>query len=308
MKPKMFLGSSTEGLEVARAIEVQLERVVEITVWSDGIFGLGRGTLESLVLSLEQFDFAILVLTPDDMVISREITSSSPRDNVLLELGLFIGHLGRERTFIVYNRDKSIKLPSDLAGVTMADFGDRQDGNLIAALGPTCTRIRYAINSLGTFTATRGNLGGSTSSPGYIRPFVTARVSTFDGGNMGTALNIIVHNSGNTPAKNVRLSADPKELESALIAKADDPLRKQVEVCFSDRTVIPVLENGKAVTNSFGWLSSDSQSTWKAQARFDVEVTYQDLDGREYKHKFPLLIADDAGFAGSFWEKPDEKK
>jgi hypothetical protein len=153
MKPKIFIGSSTEGLDVARAIEFQLDRAAEITVWSDCVFGLGRGSLESLVIALYQFDFAVLVLTDDDMVISRDSTSQSPRDNVLFELGLFIGRLGRERTFIVYNRDKNLKLPSDLNGVSMADYGNRQDGNLIAALGPPCTKIRYAINCLGTFSS-----------------------------------------------------------------------------------------------------------------------------------------------------------
>ncbi len=66
MKPKLFIGSSREGLEVVRAIEVQLEDDAELTVWKDGVFGLGRGTLESLVVALDEFDFAVLVLTPDD--------------------------------------------------------------------------------------------------------------------------------------------------------------------------------------------------------------------------------------------------
>ena len=64
MKPTVFIGSSTEGLEVARGIELQLEHDAEVTVWKDGVFGLGKGTLESLFLALNEFDFAILVLTP----------------------------------------------------------------------------------------------------------------------------------------------------------------------------------------------------------------------------------------------------
>jgi predicted nucleotide-binding protein len=104
MKPKLFIGSSKEGLEIARAIEAQLEEDAEVTIWKDGVFGFGRGTLESLVMALDQFDFAVLLLSPDDMIISREVASQSPRDNILLELGMFIGRIGRERTFIVYNR------------------------------------------------------------------------------------------------------------------------------------------------------------------------------------------------------------
>src|SRR5436190_768397 len=103
MKPTLFIGTSGEGLAIARAIEVHLEKDAEVTVWKDGVFGLGQGTLESLVNSLHKFDFAVLCLTPDDLITSREVTTQSPRDNILLELGLFIGRLGRERTFIVYD-------------------------------------------------------------------------------------------------------------------------------------------------------------------------------------------------------------
>jgi predicted nucleotide-binding protein len=108
-KPTLFIGSSTEGLKIAKAIQFLLDRVCEATIWSQGIFGLSRGYLEELVSSLEKFDFAILVLTPDDITISRELESQSPRDNVIFELGLFVGGIGRNRTYIVYERTKKIK-------------------------------------------------------------------------------------------------------------------------------------------------------------------------------------------------------
>ncbi len=67
-----------------------------------------------------QFDFAVLVLTPDDMVQSRGTSSLTPRDNVLFELGLFMGGIGRDRTFVVHDRSQAMRMPSDLAGVTTA--------------------------------------------------------------------------------------------------------------------------------------------------------------------------------------------
>lgn len=152
MKPSIFVGSSSEGLEVARAIEFQLQNDAEITIWNAGFFDLGQGYLETLVNSLERFDFAILVLTADDLVTSREVTQQAPRDNVMFELGLFIGRLGRSRVFVVNDNAKGVKVPSDLAGVTLASYsGDRVDGNLIAAVSPACTRIRQTIRSLGLF-------------------------------------------------------------------------------------------------------------------------------------------------------------
>ena len=51
---------------------------------------------------------------------SGDKSADAPRDNVLFELGLFMGRLGRSRTFVAYNKDAGLKLPSDLAGVTAA--------------------------------------------------------------------------------------------------------------------------------------------------------------------------------------------
>ncbi len=114
------------------------------------MFGLGEGTLETLVDRLDYFDFASLVLTPDDLLKSRKGSSPSPRDNVLLELGLFIARLGRRRTFIVYDRSAFLRLPSDLAGVTSATFEPHASQNWQAALGAACTQIEIAVRDLGT--------------------------------------------------------------------------------------------------------------------------------------------------------------
>lgn len=149
MKPRMFIGSSVEGKDIAEHIQLGLEYDVETTIWHQGVFGLSDGSLESLVKAAKDFDFAALVLTPDDLIMKRGTEKGCPRDNVVFELGLFMGALGRERTFIVYNRDKQIDLPTDLAGVTPATFADRSDNNLQAALGPVCTRIKQAINACG---------------------------------------------------------------------------------------------------------------------------------------------------------------
>ncbi len=136
-KPSLFIGSSNEGLDVAREVEFHLQDVTEVTIWNEGLFKLGHSYLESLINSLDRFDFAILILTPDDLVTSHDISSQGPRDNVMFELGLFMGRLGRSRTFVLYDSDKEMKIPSDLSGIHTVTFhGNRADGNPTAALGP----------------------------------------------------------------------------------------------------------------------------------------------------------------------------
>lgn len=154
-RPTLFVGSSSEGLKIAKAIQVLLDHACEVTIWSQGIFGLSEGTLESLVSVLDDFDFAVLVLTPDDLLTSRNESASAPRDNVLFELGLFMGALGRKRTFIVYDRAAKLKLPSDLAGVSAATYEPHSTGNLESALGAAATRIEVQVSKLGVRDAER---------------------------------------------------------------------------------------------------------------------------------------------------------
>lgn len=134
---------------MADAIQVLLDETCEVEVWSQGVFGLTRGTLESLVLAIDRFDFAILVLTADDLTVSRAVERATARDNVVFELGLFVGGLGRDRTFMVYNRDDSPALPSDLAGIAAATYAPHSSGNMQATLGAATTQIRSAIERLG---------------------------------------------------------------------------------------------------------------------------------------------------------------
>lgn len=149
VRPALFVGSSFEGLRIAEAAQVVLDEVCEVELWTQGIFGLTQGTLESLVTALPRFDFSLLVLTADDLTVSRNMEKPSARDNVLFELGLFIGALGRDRTFMLYDRTTPPALPSDLAGITAATFAPQASGNLEAALGAPCTKIRRTVERLG---------------------------------------------------------------------------------------------------------------------------------------------------------------
>jgi len=73
--------------------------------------------------SLDDFDFGIFVFSPDDIVKMRGQEFQSARDNVLFELGLFIGRLGKERGIILLPRgQEDFHLPTDLLGITPGTY------------------------------------------------------------------------------------------------------------------------------------------------------------------------------------------
>ena len=143
-KVRVFIGSSTEGVDVADALETRLmSRGCDVTLWTEG-FDLSDTFMESLEEASELAEFAVMVLTPDDARTKRGADGQIPRDNVVFELGLFMGKLGRGRTFAV--RHPKAELPTDLSGVSVVDFDpDAMDRDPGKAIGPVATKILHAI-------------------------------------------------------------------------------------------------------------------------------------------------------------------
>ena len=139
-KPLVFVGSTTEMLPVARAVQSELQYDAQVILWNQDVFRPGKFTLEALEEQVPQSDFAVLVIGAEDVVVSRGKKASAPRDNVILEAGIFIGALGRNRSFLLFDRAKLPKLPTDFLGLTPLTY----DGKLLlqAAIGPACDAIR----------------------------------------------------------------------------------------------------------------------------------------------------------------------
>jgi predicted nucleotide-binding protein len=149
-RPRLFIGSTTEALQIAKEVQTELDHDIQATVWTQSLFTPGDATWSRLVdMARTQFDFALFVFSDDDIVESRGAATRAPRDNVLLEYGLFVGSVGPDRTFFLFNRDHRPKIASDLAGVTALEYGDRDDGNLQAAVAPACNRLIQQCKKLG---------------------------------------------------------------------------------------------------------------------------------------------------------------
>lgn len=144
---RLFLGSSSEGREVARHLQAELGDRVDVVRWDQSVFKPGGYTLDSLITTAASVDFAVLVATPDDTTVSRGEATPSARDNIVLEFGLFAGALGRNRTYLLATGD--LKLPTDVLGLTRLPYRPRSDGNIRAAVSDAALQIEERVRSLG---------------------------------------------------------------------------------------------------------------------------------------------------------------
>ncbi|MGF1613452.1 MAG: TIR domain-containing protein [Gammaproteobacteria bacterium] len=134
MKPRVFIASSTEARDIAHSLENALQIDAQPTVWDQNVFGLGKNTLQSLLERVDCSDFGVFVFSPDDIVRIHDKEQFAARDNIVFELGVFVGKLGPRHSFLVVPQDIDIRIPSDLWGVTVAKYNAcREDKNLDAA-------------------------------------------------------------------------------------------------------------------------------------------------------------------------------
>jgi len=147
MKPQVFVGCSAESLSVARALQAGLRRDLDVAIWDQGLFPLSGAILDRLIEASKQFDYAVMILGHDDVAEVRGETRHLPRDNVLFELGLFVGAIGKARTFVVASATfPDQQILSDYSGIVVAHYdSNSHGGNLRAAVGTAATDILDAI-------------------------------------------------------------------------------------------------------------------------------------------------------------------
>lgn len=144
MKRKIFIGSSKEGSGVAKKIKNGINEKcqdwLECELWNEGkVFNVNKGTLDSLIKASRKYDYGIFIASNDDLTSKRWKLNRTIRDNVLFEMGLFLGSLGLDRAFLVTH--SKITLPSDFNGVTTIRYSktniDDKISDIITELNKT---------------------------------------------------------------------------------------------------------------------------------------------------------------------------
>ena len=142
---RMFIASSVKGHRYAEAIKSVIDakfgRVV-CSLWDLGAFEAGRSFLDSLERLPTKYNCGLAVFTADDPLSNLTM---APRDNVVLEFGLFLGVFGRDRSFLLVENRDDLKIPSDYKGITqnrfypVADAGSSED--LSNAVSAACVNV-----------------------------------------------------------------------------------------------------------------------------------------------------------------------
>lgn len=170
--PNIFVGSSSEGKNIAEEIVKQLEGFADCMLWTRA-FEIGKSNFENLTGQIAFYDYAILIATADDVTVSRSKKQKTGRDNVLFEFGLFTGGLGHTRVF--YILEENIKIPSDLSGITLPFIPNIGDHALDKVITDRIEEIKKHIeNKEKTFDL--GLLPSTALAYGYFSNFVVRTV------------------------------------------------------------------------------------------------------------------------------------
>jgi predicted nucleotide-binding protein len=90
---------------------------------------------------------AIVVLSPDDLGFPKDDNPENAkfraRQNVIFELGFFIGILGRERVIVLHKEKDNFEWPSDYSGVIYKPY--KQDGNWPLKVAKELIEMGYMV-------------------------------------------------------------------------------------------------------------------------------------------------------------------
>jgi len=125
-------------------------------LWKDdGVWEVNTSTFDNLLRMVRFFDFGVFVATADDLTLGgNDQIVIEPRDNVILEMALYLGALGKDKSFLLV--ENGIKLPSDFAGIYMPRFDAGNDRSIETACNAFTGKIMdyYKFGHLSLYPTT----------------------------------------------------------------------------------------------------------------------------------------------------------
>ncbi len=172
LKPKIFIGSSTAGYPIAEKVKTYLSKIGDCFLWQEpDVWETNRSTFDNLIRMSNYFDFGVFVATADDLTLTNDKLVIEPRDNVILEMSLFLGSMGHNKSFLLV--EDGVKLPSDFSGIYMPRFDKTKDETIEAACSAYISKIEehYQLGHLSLYPTTALAIG-------YYKNFVADLVES----------------------------------------------------------------------------------------------------------------------------------
>lgn len=113
----------------------------------DQLVSSGQTIIEKLEEFTNQVDFGIVLITPDDIGYAKDHEDQKKyraRQNVILEMGILLGKLGRSKVAILFSQAENMELPSDIGGYIYIPFQDNVE-NAKASLAKELDKNGYHI-------------------------------------------------------------------------------------------------------------------------------------------------------------------
>lgn len=172
LKPKIFIGSSSSGFNIAAEVKTNLSGIADVYLWKDsGVWELNRSTFDNLLRMSNYFDFGVFVATSDDLTMINDKLVIEPRDNVILEMALFLGAVGKDKSFLFV--EEGVKLPSDFKGIYMPSFKRGDAGSIKKGCNEFIAKIdeHYQLGHLSLYPTTALAIG-------YYKNFLSGLVES----------------------------------------------------------------------------------------------------------------------------------
>ena len=117
------------------------------------------------------------------------------------------------------------------------------------------------------------------------------------------AFKLVLVNTGNIPATNIRISAKKSDIEKIFFDNTDKETKSIVEDCFEEKSEVALLLNGEKIETAFGISEYLNGLKWKGlkwdRIWLPITITYKDLNKKRYRSSLKLRLRDRNGFGGS---------